>query len=150
MRMRRIALLGIAAALLQSDGVAAGYDYTIALHSDAVCASCNVTIPMGDTRDIFIVLDTNDPWGVSGAELRVAGLPAAWTYVVTPSPASNVSIGDPMGPVGSNIAFPTHTGTGGCFVLYRVAVTATTAVNEIMLMVVARNPPTTRTSIVPL
>ena len=114
--------------------------FDIALYAEAGCGSCNVVIPSGETRDIFIVADTDWPWGISAAELRVAGLPSEWTYVVTPGPATNVSIGDPMGPVGANVAFPIAM-HGNCILLYRVAITATTAVSDVMLTIVARNPP---------
>jgi hypothetical protein len=115
-------------------------EFDLALYSDAGCGSCNLSIEPGETKEIFIVAEASAGGYIQSAEFRVAGLPPEWTYVFTPSPASNVSLGDPMGPVGANIGFPLAV-AGNCILLYRVAITATTAASDVMLDIVARNPP---------
>lgn len=134
-------LLGMLVANLGVAVASGGFHFDMALYADAPCNSCNLSIPLGETRDMFIVADTDYPRGITGAELRVAGLPAGWTYVVIPNPASNVNIGNPMDATGGNIAFPTGTGAGPCILLYRVAITATTVASDVMLRIVARDPP---------
>ena len=43
--------------------------------------------------------------GITGAEFRLDGVDPAWSRVISPSPAANLSLGNPIGG-GCNIAFP--------------------------------------------
>jgi hypothetical protein len=106
---------------------------------------CTGTIP-AFTQFTFYVLvyvgpEHVDP-GISGAEFRVDNFPAAWIVNATPNPASNASIGNPLSG-GCNIAFPTcQTGDANRLVLlYTIAGFATTQVNEVLLQVEHKDPP---------
>jgi len=101
--MRSVAL-AIAATLLPELGWTQP-TCDIALFGDAACSTCNVEIPLGQSRDVFIVAQNFTTTGIVGAELRVIGLPAGWTHVATPNPQAAFSLGDPFGDVGANIGF---------------------------------------------
>jgi hypothetical protein len=63
---------------------------SIGLFADPNCASCDITIPSGETATIYVMLDATElppgVTGVTGAEFRIAGLPPSWTAVSAPNP----------------------------------------------------------------
>jgi hypothetical protein len=117
---------------------------SISLFSDSDCSSCNLTVPAGSTRTLYIKVLTEGlpPYvtGIVGAEFKVTGLPPGWMTTSTPNPASHVSDGDPFGPVGTRIAFP-QPQPGTCILLFTVSLTATTPANDVTLQVTSRTPP---------
>jgi hypothetical protein len=111
---------------------------SIGLFSTPDCASCNLTIPPGETRTLYIaVVSGSLLW--SGAEFRVAGLPEGWTATSTPNPARSFTLGDPFGSR-ANIGF-WHVQSGDCTLLYTVQVTATSSRSDVVLQVAAGDPP---------
>ncbi|MFQ5599463.1 MAG: hypothetical protein ACE5G2_02785 [Candidatus Krumholzibacteriia bacterium] len=79
----------------------------------------------------------------TGVEFRVVGWPSDWIAVCDPNPSANIVLGDPFGETGVNIAFP-QCQTGNCVTLCTVTVMATAIVPDIVLSVVARDPPSNR------
>src|SRR5262245_51084357 len=82
--------------------------------------------------NVYIVADLFDDGtaiGIIGAEFRVAGFDPSWQRVVTPNPAANITLGDPLGGVGCSIGFPDcRTGVNGIVLLYTVQVVAFTPI----------------------
>ena len=112
--------------------------WDLALFGDAACSTCNLDIPSGQSGDVYVVARSFEPMGILGAELRVIGLPADWTHVSTPNPLA-IAVGDPFGN-GANIAFfPPQ--VGECIQLFRVTITATSAVENITLSVAQHMSP---------
>lgn len=104
------------------------------------CSSCNLSIPMDGTGTFYVRALTGFLEHLTGAELRVVGLPPEWQVVsVTPNPQSNVSIGSLLG-AGANIAFPSDQ-EGDCIGLYTVVIRATTAATDVTLRVTRHSTP---------
>jgi hypothetical protein len=74
---------------------------------------------------------------MTGAELRVVGLPPEWPAAVT-TPAL-LSLGDPLGPLGGNVAYADC--QAGPVLLYTISVFATTSVTDHVVQITARTPP---------
>jgi hypothetical protein len=112
---------------------------------EATDCEASVTAPNFVTWYVCAVL-FEDPLasiGIAAAEFRQTGTPIGWIMTVTPSPASNVSIGDPLG-AGCDIAFPTCQGVSPPHVvlLYTVTGVATSQVTDAELHIEMRSPPT--------
>ncbi|MFQ5599756.1 MAG: hypothetical protein ACE5G2_04290 [Candidatus Krumholzibacteriia bacterium] len=118
---------------------------SIGLFSTADCTSCNLTVPEGGSSTLYIRFTglSGLPWvnGLLGAEFKVTGLPDGWIAVSTRSAASYTAFGDPFGPTGASLGFPTPQ-TGDCINLYTVTLTSTSAAADIVLRVTKRTPPT--------
>jgi hypothetical protein len=125
---------------------------SIGLFADPECATCNITIPIGETATIYAMLDATElppgVTGVTGAVFRIAGLPPGWTAVSTPNPLALVAMGDPTGPVGAAIGFE-FPQVGACVLLYSIGIAATTTSNDILLYVTHRDPPPHPLSVCP-
>jgi hypothetical protein len=110
----------------------------IGLFADPDCSTCNLSIPQGETGTVYVAVRSGTIlWG--GAEFRVSGLPDNWIAVSTAVPEANVVLGTPFGSR-ANIGFPVEQ-SGDCSVLYTVEISATSAESELILRVVAGDPP---------
>jgi hypothetical protein len=74
-------------------------------------------------------------------EFKVTGLPTGWMVNTATPPAPALVLGDPFGSVGAIIGFYDPQ-TGNCVRLFTVTITATTQVDEVILEVTAKTPPT--------
>src|SRR5262245_541299 len=112
---RRIATAGLCSlGLLFTPQPSIASRIEIARAADAT--SCYMpVIPRGGsgTAYIYAVLggDAADD-GITGAEFRVTGMPPEMMVSVTPSPLSNLNLGNPF-QNGCNIAFPSCQGQSG-------------------------------------
>ena len=100
-------------------------------------------IPAGTPATLYVVAQLAGPTlcGITGAELRVVGIPADW--IATATPAGAVSLGDPLGPVGGNVAFTScQSPAKGPVLLYTISLFATSSVTDHTIEVIARTPPT--------
>ncbi len=95
----------------------------IGVFADPAAASCNIT-QTGSGPGTFYLLSLLGGAvadGISQAEFRVDGFPAAWGASVTPNPAAFQTLGAPLNG-GGTILFPAcQTGSGGVVLLYTVA-----------------------------
>jgi hypothetical protein len=133
--------------LLALAGAQAVWGASIGLFADPDCSSCNLTIPPGETRTLYIkVLAGSLTW--QGAEFRITGLPEGWTAISTPNPAANLVLGDPFGNR-ANIAFD-EVFTGDCTLLYTTEITATSTEDNVVLQVAAGDPPSSHENDFPL
>jgi hypothetical protein len=100
---------------------------TIGLYSTPDCSSCSLAIAPGGVGTFYVRVQPDGlPWpsaSFTGASFKVEGLPAGWSALAVPSPSAIVTIGDPLGPVGAQIAFPFEV-AGACVLLYTVTLTA--------------------------
>src|SRR5262245_65582559 len=80
---------------------------SIGLFADSTCTSCNLTIPFGSTRTMYVsaVMVGLPQSPLVGAELRIEGPPAFWIIDVTPNPAAGFVFGYVLGS-GAAINFP--------------------------------------------
>src|SRR5262245_12883187 len=133
--MKPIAIL----VLLVMISVSARATEMIGLFSDPTCSSSHLAIGPGEvgTFQVRYVGDT-DPIG--GVEFRIVGLPADWGVLsVVPNPFANLVLGNPLG-IGTDISFPTGP-PGSCVHLFTIQVVAPSVVNDVMLQVLGRDPP---------
>src|SRR5262245_32621010 len=121
---RRFATVGLCGlALLGSPQQSSATTITIASSADG--SSCYMPVtPPGNPGNAYIyarLFGDAASNGITGAEFSIAGMPPEMFVGVTPSPASNVSLGNPF-EAGCNIAFPQcQAGTGfGIVLLYTV------------------------------
>ena len=122
MKLRAIASLVIAVAL--ASGASA---QSIGVFFDPAGASCATTqLPnTSGTMYILAALGGASAGGLTGAEFRVDNFPSSWFANVTPNPAANLVLGNPL-QGGCNIAFPTcQIGMTGIVTLYTVQYFAT-------------------------
>ena len=70
---------------------------------------CALTVPAGASGTFYVLAIPGGVAanGITGAELRITGLPPAWQATVTPNPAANYTFGNPLDGEGAQIAFPT-------------------------------------------
>lgn len=79
--------------------------------------------------------------GITGAEFRVDGYDPAWFNTVTPSPTSNLALGNPIAG-GCNIAFPAcQSGSNSFVLLYTVQSIALTPPGDRVLAVKQHTTP---------
>ena len=100
-------------------------------------------IPVGTASTLYVVALTAGPTqsGITGAELRVEGIPAGWVATAT-NPPSNIALGDPLGAVGGNMAYRScQSPLSGTALLYTISVFATTSVTDHAVAITARTPP---------
>jgi len=117
---------------------------SIGLFSTPDCSSCNLTIPSGESRNVYIHVVTTDlGYAVIGAEFKVVGLPPGWLVSTIPNPASSIVIGDPFGSVGTNIGFGTGQ-PGPCVNLFVATITATSQETQLAFQVTMKTPPSTQ------
>ena len=117
---------------------------SIGLSFDPAGESCQMDVSAGTAGTLYILVylgEDLDP-GFTGAEFRVTGVPAEWFVSVTPAPAVNAMIGNPL-TTGVNVAFPTcQYSPSGVMPLFTVTFFATTQVTNRVLDVTAHaNPP---------
>jgi hypothetical protein len=98
---------------------------SIGVYFDPTCATCSANVGVGTPIEIYVNAQLGG-WiepGLSGAEFRVTGMPADWWILdVTPNPAANLVLGNPLA-LGCNIAFPDcRSRPGGCINLYVIRV----------------------------
>ena len=104
---------------------AGAYLPSIGVYFDPDCATCSANVGVGHPFDLYVNAQLGG-WlapGLSGAEFRVTGMPADWWILdVTPNPAANLVLGNPL-TTGCNIAFPScQSRPGGCINLYVIRV----------------------------
>lgn len=119
--------------------------WEIALYADADCSSCNLNVPMGESRDFYVKANSNNDIGIVSAEFRITGLPAGWLHTSVPNMLAILQLGDPLNGVGQ-IPNGCYLGflapqEGDCVLLYRITLFATSEVHDVELRVEARNPP---------
>lgn len=98
---------------------------SIGLFSDSNCSSCNLSIPIGETKTFYVsgpISPTAPLQSYEYVEFRIEGLPAGWTYQVQPTAAVGLVIGNPLGD-GVNASISV---TSNCTTFFEVEVTATT------------------------
>jgi hypothetical protein len=79
--------------------------------------------------------------GISGAEFRLDGMPAAWISIVQPNPEAVLSLGSPV-TGGCNISFSScQSGTNGLVLLYTIRYFVVTTLDSVHLRVTARTTP---------
>ena len=113
------------------------FSASIGLFSTPDCSSCNLVVPPGGTSTFYVRALTDGiapDLSMTGAGLKVVGLPAGWSTVSVPNPQATVSVGDPFGPSGARIFFGS-TFLYTCIDLYTVSLTATTPAHEVRLHV---------------
>ena len=101
-------------------------------------------IPPWTPTTLYVVARRAGPTrcGITGAELRIVGIPEGWLTTITTPPSSG-SVGDPLREPGGNIAFmDCQMPASGPVVLYTISVLATSAVTDQVVHVLARNPST--------
>ena len=115
---------------------AAAWNPEIGVAWDANGTTCEATVPLGSAGTLYVLATMNDLLAMDGAEFRVMGFPTEWPASVMPSPASSVSLGNPLGD-GCNIAFPghQHASASGVILLYTVTFQATSMVTERVLAI---------------
>jgi hypothetical protein len=114
---------------------------SIGLFSTSDCGSCNLTIPVGISANVYVsaVMDDLYPFSLTAAEFRVTGLPIGWSVMATPNANANVVLGNPLDG-GVSIGFPSPQ-LGGCVVLYTLVVTANVPASNVVLRVTEKEPP---------
>jgi hypothetical protein len=85
--------------------------------------------------------DWEPPATFLGAEFKIEGLPVGWSAIVVPSPESAGTSGDPLGPIGADVALPNDV-TGDCILLYSVTLIPPTSGASAELHVTQRTPST--------
>jgi hypothetical protein len=115
------------------------YARSIGIFANDDCSSCALDIGGNETRTIYVSV-VGAPHPILNASLAIAGLPPGWSTIAVPSPAANLSLGDPFAPDGSIIAFP-ELQSGPCILLYTVSLHAAGELESFALRVVAATRP---------
>lgn len=140
--MRNIlTVFGVAAAVVVAAGAASAQ--SIGIFADLEGSSCELQATVGAEFTFYILatIEGDAADGVTGAEFRVDGFPAAWGATIVENPAAGIVTGSPLGD-GTNIAFSTcQKGTGGKLLLFTITATPTTNVSDMTLSVVLHNSP---------
>ena len=100
-------------------------------------------IPPGTVSTLYVVARAAGPTlcGITGAELRVVGMPANW-FAAAAIPANSISVGDPLSSAGGNVAYTScQSPAAGPVLLYTISIFATTAVTDHVVEITARTPP---------
>src|SRR5262245_29611779 len=115
---------------------------SIGLFADSTCTSCNLTIPFGSTRTMYVsaVMEGLPQSPLVGAELRIEGPPAFWIIDVTPNPAAGFVFGDLFGS-GAAINFPLKGIGGSCILLYTVTLLNSLDARDVVLRAASVDPP---------
>ena len=98
---------------------------------------CTATVPANTPVTWYLVAILGGDAagnGITGAEFRQVSTPGGWFVNAIPNPAAVVNIGNPIGPNGANIAFPSCQ-TGPSVLLYTVTGFATTQVTNAWLAI---------------
>jgi hypothetical protein len=106
---------------------------------EQTCGAISVGVP----TTLYIVARRSGPaeCGVTGAELRLLGMPSDW-YASAVVPTGAINLGDVLGSRGANMAYGSCQRPGSSPVLlYTVQVLATSVVSDHMLRITARTPP---------
>ena len=131
-----ILLLRSFVALLVMSVAVRAHSASIGLFSTPDCSSCNLVAPPAGASTFYIRALTegiNPDYGFVGAGLKVVGLLAEWSTIVTPNPQA-LAIGDPFGPSGAHIAFSSHV-PGSCIDLYTVTLISPSTATDVALRV---------------
>jgi hypothetical protein len=116
---------------------------TIQLAFDPLGEHACGDIAVGVPATLYVVARRAGPalCGVVGAELRIVGLPPEWIASAAIPPGS-ISLGDPLGPVGGDMAYSScQAPPGSPVLLYTISIFATSAVSDRVVEVTARTPP---------
>jgi len=134
--MKRIAAcFGLLVAVTASPGWAS----SIGVYFAPDGSDCDATVGVNEAFRFYILADLYGDAAAAGitlAEFSLRNWPPAWSAVVTPSPAANISVGNPL-TGGCDIAFPIcHApDTNGFVLLYTIDAIATTPVSNLTLLV---------------
>ena len=134
MKVRVIASLVMALCL--AVGSASGSSIGVYFAADG--SDCDATVAQNTPVTVYLLADMYADAGTGGitsAEFQVRNWPGSWFGSPTPSPAANISVGNPVGG-GCNIAFPTcqPPGVNGLILLYTINAFATTAPADLRLV----------------
>jgi hypothetical protein len=147
MRLATPLVLALTFAMPGSPGPA--YAQSIEITSDLAGTQHEGAVLPGAAATLYILarLDGLVALGFTGAELWVSGMPASWSRVAVPNPASVAALGNPFAtipPFRANIAFATcmHPDANGVALLYTVFVNPTGVVQDACLTVQVAVPPT--------
>ncbi len=124
-------------------GLQAEYTGQIQLAFDAMGQLACGQIPVGTASTLYVVARAAGPTlcGITGAELRVVGMPEGWLASAT-IPPNGIALGDPLGSVGGNMAYTScQSPAAGPVLLYTISTFATTAVTDHVVAITARTPP---------
>ena len=131
--MRLRVIVTLAMALTLAVGSASAQNGSIGVFLDPAGASCSATqIPFNPgTMYVLALLGGESAGGITGAEFRLDGVPAAWF----PSANARAGATTVLSPLtgGCNIAFVCDTGTGGLVLLYTVNYFVTSLINNVVI-----------------
>jgi hypothetical protein len=138
--MRRgsfVAILAVAVLVLFHPAAGRASNIVVSFTPDG--SDCTGTVPINTMVTWYIVAILGGDAaanGITGAEFRQVSTPGGWFMNAVPNPASSISIGDPLGPCGANLAFPScQPGANGAVLLYTVSGFATTQVTNAWLAI---------------
>ena len=104
---------------------------SIDLFFDLDCTTCSADVQLGVPFTLYIQarLEGSAQQGITGADFRVDGMPAAWLVLsVAPNPLANLNFGNPLAG-GATIAFPSCAGDSSqCLNLYTCTIVPTSVV----------------------
>ena len=137
--MRRMLLVIIMATKVLTGSAVPAFSAAILLVNEN--GGENVIVePPTPTTAYIVALNLTGP--ITGAEVRLTGMPESWQVVTTPLPPANISIGDPFGE-GANIAFPTCQSPVGLVVrLWQVTIIPDVYHGDVAIGSFPRVPPT--------
>jgi hypothetical protein len=128
----RTALLGLAALLVASQGVAG----SIGVYADPGATRCNLSIAQGQSAVVHVVgrTSSSDPFGgdVNAGECRIVGVPPSWLATAIADPALTAVFGDPLG---DGAVFAWGVVRAGVIPIFTIALTATTEVQNLEFQV---------------
>ena len=108
-------------------------------------SDCDATVGLNEAFTCYILADLYGDVltaGITGAQFRVDNWPRQWPAIVTPSPAPNITIGNPL-LGGTNIGFLSCQvpDVNGFVLLYTIDAIATTPVSNLTLLVARHSAP---------
>ncbi len=112
---------------------------TITVSFDSLGMVCEATQPLYTIQRLYLVALLHDDVaasGIQGAEFVVQGFPSGWMRNVTPNPAANAALGDPLNR-GGFISFEACQAPGppGAVVLYTVDYVVQSEASKLVLTV---------------
>ena len=119
---------------------------SLGVYFDPGATTCSRSVTPLQPFDMYILAREAgiSACGITGAEFRVLGFPAAW-FATPTTPPGAIVFGNPFAN-GVNIAFPTcQVNDTDVVQLFHYSVFPTTAVTDQVLSIVARNPPSNAT-----
>jgi len=115
----------------------AGWASSIGLYFASDGSDCDATVGVNEPFTLYVLADLYGDAlapGTTGAQFSIRNWPPAWPAVVTPSPAPNIVVGNPL-LGGTNIGFLTCQipDANGFVLLYTIDAVATTPVSNLTL-----------------